>query len=223
MSADSPSIRIVIVEDHPLYRRGLRTMIANVPEFTLAGEAADGLTAVGTVIEARPDVVLMDLQLPGQGGIAAIREIIAAIPTIRILVITLYEDEDSVFAALRAGARGYILKDSDEEDMVRAIRAIAAGESLFSPTVASRLLASFANVRPVAPSPFPTLTERERDILHLMAQGRSNAAIAEELFLSVKTVANNVSNIFGKLQVADRSEAIVRARDAGFGVSEVRR
>jgi DNA-binding NarL/FixJ family response regulator len=209
MSADAASIRIVIVEDHPLYRRGLRTMIANVPQFTLAGEAADGLTAVETVLETRPDV--------GQGGIAAIREIIAAIPTVRILVITLYEDEDSVFAALRAGARGYILKDSDEEDMVRAIRAVAAGESLFSPTVASRLLASFAQVRPAASSPFPTLTERERDILFLMAQGRSNSAIADELFLSVKTVANNVSNIFGKLQVADRSEAIVRAREAGMG------
>lgn len=217
MRADASSVRVVIVEDHPLYRKGLRTMIANVPLFTLEGEAADGLTAVELVLETRPDVVLMDLHLPGQGGIAAIRAIIAAIPTVRILVITLYEDEDSVFAALRAGARGYILKDSDEEDMVRAIHAIAAGESLFSPTIASRLLASFTQVRPVAPSPFPTLTDRERDILHLMAKGRSNPAIAAELYLSVKTVANNVSNILGKLQVADRSEAIVRAREAGFG------
>lgn len=217
MTSDAASISIVVVEDHPLYRKGLRTMITNAPLFTLAGEAADGFTAVDLVLETQPDVVLMDLQLPGQGGIAAIRAIIGAIPTARILVITLYEDEDSVFAALRAGARGYILKDSDEEDMVRAISAIAAGESLFSATVASRLLASFAQVRPVAPSPFPTLTDRERDILHLMAKGRSNPVIAAELYLSVKTVANNVSNILGKLQVADRSEAIVRAREAGFG------
>ncbi len=129
----------------------------------------------------------------------------------------LFQDDDSVFAALRAGARGYILKDADETDMIRAIRAIAAGESLFSPAIASRVLAFFAGARPVAPQIFPSLTDRERDILHLLARGKSNTAIAGELGLSVKTIANNVSNIFGKLQVADRSEAIVRAREAGLG------
>ncbi len=216
MSPDANPIQVVIVEDHPLYRKGLRTMIVNVPELALAGEAADGLTAVDTVLETRPDVVLMDLQLPGQGGIAAIREIIAAMPAVRILVITLYEDEDSVFAALRAGARGYILKDTDEADMIRAIRAIAAGDSLFSAAVASRVLAFFARSRPVAPQHFPSLTDREHDILRQLAQGKPNAAIAAHLGLSVKTIANNVSNIFGKLQVADRAEAIVRAREAGL-------
>jgi DNA-binding NarL/FixJ family response regulator len=209
-------LRVVIVEDHPLYRKGLRTLISSVDDFEVSGEASDGVQAVAMVLDLLPEVVLMDLQLPGQSGISAIREIVAASPTTRILVVTLFEDDDSVFSALRAGARGYILKDTDEEDMIRAIRSIAAGESLFSATIANRVLNYFANVRPAAPQIFPTLTDRERDILYLLAQGRSNQAIAAELSLSVKTIANNVSNIFSKLQVADRSEAIVRARDAGF-------
>jgi DNA-binding NarL/FixJ family response regulator len=210
-------IRILIVEDHPLFRKGLRALIAGVDDFELVGEAGDGDEAVTAALELLPSVVLMDLQLPGQSGINATRAIVAASPTTRILVVTLFQDDDSVFAALRAGARGYILKDADEADMVRAIRAVAAGESLFSPAVASRVLAFFASTRPVAPQIFPSLTEREQDILHLLARGKSNTAIAAELGLSVKTIANNVSNIFAKLQVADRSEAIVRAREAGLG------
>jgi DNA-binding NarL/FixJ family response regulator len=209
-------IRILIVEDHPLFRKGLRALISSVEDFEIAGEASDGNAAVGTALDLQPDVVLMDLQLPGQSGINAIRAIVSAQPTTRILVVTLFEDDDSVFAALRAGARGYILKDTDEADLIRAIRTTANGEALFGPTIANRLLTFFARPRPVAPQLFPTLTEREREILYLLALGKSNAAIAGELSLSVKTVANNVSNIFSKLQVADRSEAIVRARDAGF-------
>jgi len=210
-------LRILIVEDHPLFRKGLRALITSVDDFEIAGEASDGERAVSAALELLPDVVLMDLQLPGQSGISAIRAIVAASPTTRILVVSLFQDDDSVFAALRAGASGYILKDTDEADMIRAIRSIAAGESLFSAAIASRVLAFFARSHPVAPLIFPSLTERERDILHWLAQGKSNATIAAQLGLSVKTIANNVSNIFAKLQVADRAEAIVRAREAGLG------
>jgi len=208
--------RILIVEDHPLYRKGLRTLISAVDDLVIAGEAGDGDAAVRMAAELRPDVVLMDLQLPGKGGIAAIREIVAAVPETKVLVVTLFQDDDSVFSALRAGARGYILKDTDEEEMIRAIRAVAGGESLFGPDVARRVLATFAGARPAAPRAFPGLTERERDILYLLAKGKSNPAIAADLGLSPKTVANHVSIVLGKLQVADRAEAVARARAAGF-------
>lgn len=217
MSASDHRIRILLVEDHPLYRKGLRALLQAAPDLEVVGEAADGRQGVDLARQLEPDLVLMDLQLPEQSGITAIREIVAALPATRILVVTLFQDDDSVFASLRAGAHGYILKDTDEEDMLRAIRAIAAGESLFSGAVATRVLAHFHALRPSTPPAFPILTDRERDILHLVAKGYPNSAIARELSLSVKTVANNVSIIFSKLQVADRSEAIVRAREAGLG------
>ncbi|HYI25454.1 MAG TPA: response regulator transcription factor, partial [Thermomicrobiales bacterium] len=184
-------VRLLIVEDHPLYRKGLRLLLDGTPGLGVVAEAVDGAQAVVLAADLQPDVVLMDLQLPEQGGIAATREIVSTNPEIRVLVVTLFQDDDSVFAALRAGARGYILKDADEEEIVRAVRAVAAGESLFSPSVATRVLSWFSNVRPVAPEAFPGLTSREREILTLIAQGRSNAAIADDLSLSVKTVANN--------------------------------
>jgi DNA-binding NarL/FixJ family response regulator len=213
---DDP-LRLLIADDHPLFRKGLRALLGAVPDFVLVGEAESGPEAIAQSLELQPDVVLMDLQMPGGSGIAATREIVAASPTTKILVVTLFEDDDSVFAALRAGARGYVLKDTDEEEMIRAIRAVGNGEAIFSPAVASRVLAYFAAPRREAPPLFPALTEREREILRLLAQGKSNPAIAHELFLSPKTVANHVSNIFGKLQVAGRAEAIVRAREAGLG------
>jgi DNA-binding NarL/FixJ family response regulator len=207
-------LRILIVDDHPLFRKGVGALIGVQPDMELAG-AADGMqAAVDLALSLQPDVVLMDLQLPDGSGIQATRTIVEDSPSIRVLIVTMFEDDDSVFAALRAGARGYVLKGTDEGDLLRAIRSVAAGEAIFSPTIASQVLTYFA--RP-APTPlFPNLTEREREILTLIAQGKNNSTIARELFLSPKTVANHVSNIFSKLQVADRSEAIIRARDAGL-------
>lgn len=210
-------LRLLIADDHPLFRKGMRTLLGTVPDFALVGEAETGQEAVARSLDLQPDVVLMDLQMPGGSGIEATREIVAASPTTKVLVVTLFEDDDSVFAALRAGARGYVLKDTDEDEMVRAIRAVGNGEAIFGPGVASRVLAYFAAPRRSVPRLFPTLTEREREILHLLAQGKSNPVIAQTLSLSAKTVANHVSNIFGKLQVADRAEAIIRAREAGLG------
>lgn len=211
------SLRVLIADDHPLFRKGMRALLSSNSEFEVVGEAATGAEAAALAESLQPDLILMDLQMPRDNGVAATREILHTSPHIRILVVTLFEDDDSVFMALRAGARGYVLKDADEGEMVRAIRAVGSGEAIFSPAVASRVLAFFAAPRPATPpQAFPTLTEREREILGLIAKGQPNAAIANELGLSTKTVANYVSNIFGKLQVADRAQAIIRARDAGL-------
>jgi DNA-binding NarL/FixJ family response regulator len=215
------TLRILVAEDHPLFRKGMISLLSSVPEFEVVGEAATGEEAVARAADLQPDVVLMDLQMPNVNGIEATRKILQESPSVRVLVVTLFEDEDSVFTALRAGARGYVLKDADEEEMVMAIRAVGRGEAIFSPAIAERVLAYFASPLPAAPpQAFPTLTDREREILNLIAQGHPNPSIAKQLHLSTKTVGNYVSNIFTKLQVADRAQAIIRAREAGLGRDE---
>jgi DNA-binding NarL/FixJ family response regulator len=211
-----PEVRVLVVEDHPLFRKGVVALLDAVDGLAVVGTAGSGEEAVERIGELAPHVVLMDLQLPGMSGIEATRAIVGARPGVAVLVLTLFEDEESVFLALRAGARGYVLKDADEEELIAAVRAVHRGEAIFSRAVAERVLAYFAAPRP-APKVFPSLTDREREILGLIAQGRSNPAIARELFLSPKTVANYVSAIFAKLQVADRAEAMIRAREAGLG------
>jgi DNA-binding NarL/FixJ family response regulator len=212
------TLRILIAEDHPLFRKGMVTLLTSVPDFEVVGEAASGEEAVARAAQLQPEVVLMDLQMPNVNGIEATRRIMQESPSIRVLVVTLFEDEDSVFMALRAGARGYVLKDAEEEEMEHAIRAVGKGEAIFSPAIAERVLAYFTGPKPFAPpQAFPRLTDREREILKLIAQGHPNPSIASQLHLSTKTVGNYVSNIFTKLQVADRAQAIIRAREAGLG------
>jgi DNA-binding NarL/FixJ family response regulator len=213
------ALRILIAEDHPLFRKGMISLLSSVPEFEVVGQAATGEEAVVRAAQLQPDVVLMDLQMPEVNGIEATRRILQESPSVRVLVVTLFEGEESVFMALRAGARGYVLKDADEEEMVLAIRAVGRGEANFSPAIATRVLAFFASSPPGgAPiQAFPTLTDREREILTLIAQGHPNPSIARQLSLSTKTVGNYVSNIFTKMQVADRAQAIIRAREAGLG------
>lgn len=208
---------VLIADDHPLFRKGLRALLSATPDFDIVGEATTGQEAVELAAELQPDVILMDLQMPGINGVEATRQILHTSPHIRILVVTLFEDDASVFTALRAGARGYVLKDAQEGEMLRAIRAVGSGEAIFSPVVATRLIDYFAMPRPnIAQELFPTLTEREREILQLIARGSSNSDIAKHLSLSGKTVSNYISNIFGKLQVTDRAQAVIRARDAGL-------
>jgi DNA-binding NarL/FixJ family response regulator len=210
-------LHILIADDHPLFRKGMRTLLETLPDFMVVGEAATGQEAVDRATSLQPDVVLMDLQMPDGGGLTATRELRKTSPNIRILVVTLFEDDESIFTALRAGARGYILKDVDEEEMVRAIKAVGGGEAIFSPAIAARLMDFFAASRTSIPEEvFPELTEREREVLILIARGESNAAIANQLTISLKTVQNHVSNIYSKLQVADRVQAAIRARDAGL-------
>jgi DNA-binding NarL/FixJ family response regulator len=210
------TIRILIADDHPLVRQGLKAALAPLEEVEVVGEATTGQEAIREAVLHRPDVVVMDLQMPDQNGIEATRELARAVPSAAVLVLTMFDDDDWVFAAMRAGAKGYVLKGAEAQEISRAIMAVAAGEAIFGPAVATRLLAYFATP-PATPAPFPELTAREREVLDLIAAGRNNRQIAEHLGLSAKTVANHISAIFAKLQVADRTQAILRARDAGLG------
>jgi DNA-binding NarL/FixJ family response regulator len=211
-------IRVLIADDHPLFRDGMHGLLDSVPDTEVVGEATSGEEVVSQAAALQPDVILMDIKMPGINGIAATREILAASPHIGILMVTMLEDDESVFAAMRAGARGYVLKGANQADILLAIRAVARGEVIFGPNIARRLLRFFSTLRPQAPQRvFPELSERETELLALMAQGKSNQEIADQLDLSLKTVRNHVSNIFSKLQVADRAQAILRAREAGLG------
>ena len=215
-------IKVLIADDHPFFRDGLRVLLEATADTELVGEANDGDEVVALAAESKPDVILMDLRMPGLGGIEATRKVLKGSPEIGILVVTMVEDDDSVFAAMRAGARGYLLKGADKDEMLAAIRAVKRGEAVFGPGIARRLIRYFSSPTPASSrtlrrSIFPDLTDREREILDLLAAGHNNQEIADNLFLSLKTVRNYVSNIFTKLQVADRAHAIIRAREAGLG------
>jgi DNA-binding NarL/FixJ family response regulator len=211
------AIKILIADDHTLFRDGLKALFASLPDTAVVGEAETGTTAVALAEELQPDVVMMDIQMPGLNGIVATRQIVDTSPHIGVIMVTMFEDSDSVFAAMRAGARGYVLKGADQDEMLRAIRAVARGEALFGPGIAARLTSFFQGSKTATATPFPDLTDREHEILGLVAQGLNNQEIADRLFISAKTVRNHASNIFSKLQVADRVQAIIRARDAGLG------
>ena len=219
-------LTILIADDHPLFRHGIAALLRAEPDLDVVGEATTGDETIRMAATLQPDVILMDIKMPGANGIEASRQILHTSPHIRILVVTMFEDDASVFTAMRVGARGYILKDAQKADLLRAIRAVGRGEAIFSPAIAGRLIDFFSAPSGATPAgspqwpaglPFPELTSREREILDLIAQGLTNPEIATRLVLSPNTVRNYVSNIFGKLQVVDRAQAIIRAREAGLG------
>jgi DNA-binding NarL/FixJ family response regulator len=212
-------IRVVVADDHPVYRYGLTAALGTTTDIEVVGEAVDGASAVETAIATAADVVLMDLHMPGVGGLDAIRELNRRSPSTGVLVLSMSTDDDSLLDAIAAGARGYLVKGAGQDEIERAIRATYAGEVTFGAGIAARALARFGTAAgtPTADRPFPQLTEREAEILELIARGLSNADIARRLFLSEKTIRNNVSAIFGKLDVHDRAQAVARARDAGLG------
>ncbi|CAN5858301.1 response regulator transcription factor [soil metagenome] len=210
-------IRVVIADDHPIVRTGLAALLTSLEGIEVAAVAQTGREAVDQVLSTRPDVAIVDLKMPDLDGFDATREISRVAPEVAVLVLTMFDDDASVFAAMRAGARGYLVKGAEQEEIERAIRAVARGEAIFGPGVAGRVLGFLSNPPATHEGKFPELTERERRILDLLAAGLSNSIIGERLGIASKTVANNVSTIFTKLQVADRAQAIIRARDAGLG------
>lgn len=212
------AIRVVLVDDHPVYRDGLSMLLDSMDGVTVVATAANGDEAIAATDATEADVVVMDVQMPGRDGIETTRVITGRHPHLAVVILTMSEDDGTVFAAMRAGARGYLVKGADQQQILAAIRAVAGGELVFGAAVAQRVAEFFsATPTPQTATAFPQLTAREREVLDLLAAGRTNPQIAQALFLSPKTVRNNVSNIFAKLQVADRTEAILRARDAGFG------
>ena len=215
-------IRIVVADDHPIVREGLRALVEATPGIELLGEATNGDEAVELARRVRPDVVLMDLAMPGRNGIEATRVIAANGWASAVLILTMFGDDESIFAAMRAGARGYLLKDAGHDEMRRAIEAVGGGEAIFGAGVAQRMVGFFARARELGVQPFPDLTDREREVLEELARGVGNATIALRLGISLKTVRNHVSTILSKLMVVDRAQAIVRAREAGFGVRDER-
>jgi DNA-binding NarL/FixJ family response regulator len=218
MESEGP-IRILVADDHPVVRGGLVALLRTIDGIEVVGEAADGAAAVREAQLSHPDVVLMDVRMPDLDGVEATRRIRAAVPDTRVLMLTMYDDDATVFTAMQAGAQGYLLKEAEQDEIVRAVRAVVAGEAIFGPGVAERVLGYFSG-QPAEVSvayPFPDLTERERVVLELLARGRRTSEIAAELYLSPKTVANNMTTIFAKLQVASRAEAIVRAHEGGLG------
>ena len=213
----SDLLRVLVVDDHPLFRLGVRTLLAGEPVIDVVGEASSGTSAVSASAALSPDVVVLDLHLPDISAAEAARNIVADRPETGVLMLTMAGDSESVFAAMRAGARGYLLKDAEPDEIVRAVRAVARREAIFGPDIATRMLGFFNRTYPNIEPVFPELTGREREVLALIAAGHSNAVIAHTLLLSPETVRNHISSVFSKLRVADRAEAIIRARDAGLG------
>jgi DNA-binding NarL/FixJ family response regulator len=212
----SVPVRVVVADDHPLIRQGLRALLGSIEGFDVVGEAATGDEAVSVAGRCRPDIVLMDLNMPGTDGVTATRRITHDLPRTAVLVLSMREDDTAVFAAMRAGARGYLLKGADQDEVVRAITGVVKGEAVFGAQIAGRVLEALS-APPVTQRVFPQLTPREHEILELLAQGRSNASIARDLGLNPRTVANHMSSILTKLPATDRAEAIIRARQAGLG------
>ena len=212
------AVRVLVADDHPVFRSGLRALLEVDPDIVVAGEAGTGAQAVELAAQLRPDLVMMDLHMPDLDGIAATKQILHHDPDARIMVFTMFDDDDSVFAAMRAGARGYLLKGSSPGDVIHSVHLVISGGAMFGPAVAQRVIEFFARPRPAGSiAVFPQLTDREHEILDLVARGQSNSSIAARLYISEKTVRNHVSSIFAKLAVADRAQAIARARDAGLG------